>query len=84
MIQKYQSEKTSAERGRTSAEHPPSPFTLLCMESHHIAPANLTELWTALANSWQVIPVEHFQELDECMLRRKATVIKARGGPTRY
>ncbi|GFX86211.1 uncharacterized protein TNCV_2560931 [Trichonephila clavipes] len=45
---------------------------------------NLTELWAALANTWQVIPVERFQTLIESMLRRVAVVIKARGGSSRY
>ncbi|GFX02131.1 transposable element Tcb2 transposase [Trichonephila clavipes] len=31
------------------------------VNGHHTAPTNLTELWTALANIWQVIPV-----LDTC------------------
>ncbi|GFY23560.1 transposable element Tcb2 transposase [Trichonephila clavipes] len=48
------------------------------------APTNLTELWAALANIWQVILVECFHKLVEFMLRRVTAVIKARGGPTRY
>ncbi|GFW86545.1 uncharacterized protein TNCV_4333291 [Trichonephila clavipes] len=54
------------------------------MTGHHTAPTNLTELWTALVNIWQVIPVDRFQKLVESMPRRVAAVIKARGGPTRY
>ncbi|GFW23865.1 transposable element Tcb2 transposase [Trichonephila clavipes] len=55
-----------------------------CVKDHHTAPTNLTELWTALANIWQVNPVERFQKLVESIPRRVAAVIKARGGPTRY
>ena len=54
------------------------------MKGHHAAPRNLTEIWTALANIWQVIPREHFQKLVESMLHCVAPVIKVRGGPTRY
>ncbi|GFW15297.1 hypothetical protein TNCV_3740011 [Trichonephila clavipes] len=36
---------------------------------------NLTELWTALANIWQVIPVESFQKLVVSMPRRVVAVI---------
>ncbi|GFU89404.1 hypothetical protein TNCV_1783861 [Trichonephila clavipes] len=54
------------------------------MEGYHTAPASLTELWVALANIWQVISMERFQKLVESMLRRVATVIKARGSPTHY
>ncbi|GFW82428.1 transposable element Tcb2 transposase [Trichonephila clavipes] len=53
------------------------------VKGYHIAREDLTELWTALANIWQVIPVERFQKV-ESMPRRVAAVIKARGGPTRY
>ncbi|GFW16350.1 glycine receptor subunit alpha-3 [Trichonephila clavipes] len=35
------------------------------VKGHHTAPTNLTELWTALANIWQVIPVERFQNFVE-------------------
>ncbi|GFX01087.1 transposable element Tcb2 transposase [Trichonephila clavipes] len=49
------------------------------IKGHHTAPTNLTELGIALANIWQVIPVEHFQKLVESMPRRLA-----RGGPTHY
>ncbi|GFV00191.1 transposable element Tcb2 transposase [Trichonephila clavipes] len=54
------------------------------MKGHYTAPMNLTEYWTALANIWQVIPVERFQKLVKSMSRRVTAVIKARGGPTRY
>ncbi|GFT38684.1 transposable element Tcb2 transposase [Trichonephila clavipes] len=37
---------------------------------HHPAPTNLTELWTALVNIWQVIPLERFQKLVGSMLRQ--------------
>ncbi|GFT96954.1 transposable element Tcb2 transposase [Trichonephila clavipes] len=53
-------------------------------KDHYTAPTNLTELRTALANIWQVIPVERFQKLVESMFRHVAAVINARGGPTRY
>ncbi|GFX04374.1 hypothetical protein TNCV_3975211 [Trichonephila clavipes] len=66
----------------TIAQHSPSGFTSclgkraqklecrgLSVYGHHTAPTNLTELWTALANIWQVIPVERFQKLVESMLR---------------
>ncbi|GFW11538.1 transposable element Tcb2 transposase [Trichonephila clavipes] len=32
------------------------------VKDHHKAPTNLTELWTGLANIWQVIPMERFQK----------------------
>ncbi|GFX60675.1 transposable element Tcb2 transposase [Trichonephila clavipes] len=54
------------------------------VKCHHTAPKNITELWTALKNIWQAIPVERFQKLVESMPRPAATVIKVRGGPTRY
>ncbi|GFT85749.1 transposable element Tcb2 transposase [Trichonephila clavipes] len=54
------------------------------MKGHHTSPTNLTELWTALANIWQVILVERFQKLVESIPHRVAAVIKARGDPTRY
>ncbi|GFU01765.1 transposable element Tcb2 transposase [Trichonephila clavipes] len=54
------------------------------VKGHHTSPTNLPELWTALANIWQVIPVERFQKLVESMFRREVAVIKARGGTTRY
>ncbi|GFW91550.1 transposable element Tcb2 transposase [Trichonephila clavipes] len=47
------------------------------VKGHHTAPTNLTELWTALANIWQVIPTERFQKLVESMTSRVAAVIKA-------
>ncbi|GBN62542.1 hypothetical protein AVEN_141712-1 [Araneus ventricosus] len=37
------------------------------MKAHHTTPATLTELWTALADVWQAIPVEHFRKLVESM-----------------
>ncbi|GFY17857.1 hypothetical protein TNCV_1075921 [Trichonephila clavipes] len=42
------------------------------MKGHHTAPTNLIELWTALANIWQV------PKLVESMLHRVAVVIKDR------
>ncbi|GBO18416.1 Transposable element Tcb2 transposase [Araneus ventricosus] len=54
------------------------------VKAHHTTPATLTELWTALADIWQAIPVERFRKLVESMPRRVAAVIKARGGQTRY
>ncbi|GFX79354.1 hypothetical protein TNCV_4517431 [Trichonephila clavipes] len=50
----------------------------------HIAPTNLAELYTALANIWQVILIEWYQIFIESMPYGMAAVIKARGGPTRY
>ncbi|GFW81438.1 uncharacterized protein TNCV_377861 [Trichonephila clavipes] len=47
-------------------------------------PTNLTELWIALTNIWEVIPVERFQKIIESMPCPMADVIKARGGPTCY
>ncbi|GFV36001.1 transposable element Tcb2 transposase [Trichonephila clavipes] len=55
-----------------------------CVKGHHTAPTNLTELWTILANIWQVIPMERLRKLVQFMPRRMAAVIKARGGPTHY
>ncbi|GFY15781.1 transposable element Tcb2 transposase [Trichonephila clavipes] len=64
------------------------PFMLLCnphgVKGHHTAPKNLTELWTALANIWPVIPVERFQKLVEPVPRRVSAIIKASGVPTRF
>ncbi|GFU19032.1 transposable element Tc3 transposase [Trichonephila clavipes] len=54
------------------------------VKGHLTEPAKLTELCTALANIWQVIPVEPFEKLVESMLRRVAAVIKTREGPTCY
>ncbi|GBN10774.1 Transposable element Tcb2 transposase [Araneus ventricosus] len=54
------------------------------VKAHHTTPATLTELWTALADVWQAIPVERFRKLVEFIPRRMAAVIKARGGTTRY
>ncbi|GFX08308.1 hypothetical protein TNCV_3267971 [Trichonephila clavipes] len=54
------------------------------MKGHHTAPTNLTELWTALANIWQVIPVECFQKLVESMPHHVVPIIKATGGSTRH
>ncbi|GFV82147.1 transposable element Tcb2 transposase [Trichonephila clavipes] len=48
------------------------------LKGPHTVPTNLTELWIALANIWQGIPVERFQKLVESMPRCVATVIKAR------
>ncbi|GFT93128.1 transposable element Tcb2 transposase [Trichonephila clavipes] len=54
------------------------------VKGHHTPPTNFAEFWTALANIWQVIPMERFQKLVESMPRHVAAVIKARGGPTHY
>ncbi|GFV71946.1 transposable element Tcb2 transposase [Trichonephila clavipes] len=54
------------------------------VKGHHTSPTNLSELWTVLANIWQVIPMERFNKLVETMPHRVAAVIKARGGPSRY
>ncbi|GBL82417.1 hypothetical protein AVEN_24250-1 [Araneus ventricosus] len=54
------------------------------VKAHHTTPATLTELWTALADVWQAIPVERFRQLVEAMTRRMAAVFKAITGPTRY
>ncbi|GFX06493.1 transposable element Tcb2 transposase [Trichonephila clavipes] len=53
------------------------------VKGHQTAPTNLIELWTALANIWQIIPVKRFQKLAESISRHVAAVIKAREGPTR-
>ncbi|GFY27938.1 hypothetical protein TNCV_4562921 [Trichonephila clavipes] len=50
------------------------------VKGHRPAPTNHTELRTALANIWQVMPVERFQKLVESMCRRMEAIIKARGG----
>ncbi|GFT99496.1 uncharacterized protein TNCV_3239431 [Trichonephila clavipes] len=54
------------------------------VKGHPTASTNLTELRIALANIWQVIPVERFQKLVESTPRRVAAVFKARGSTTRY
>ncbi|GFU19050.1 uncharacterized protein TNCV_430841 [Trichonephila clavipes] len=51
------------------------------MVVHHTASENLTELCTALANIWQVIPVERFQKLGESMPRRVAAIIEGQRRP---
>ncbi|GFX71335.1 transposable element Tcb2 transposase [Trichonephila clavipes] len=56
----------------------------LGVKGHRTAPTNLTELWTALANIWQVILVESFQKLVEYMPRRVVAAIKVRGSSTCY
>ncbi|GFV27316.1 uncharacterized protein TNCV_3795111 [Trichonephila clavipes] len=53
------------------------------VKGQHAAPTSLIELWTALANTCQDIPVEYFQKLAEYMSCRVAAVIKARRGLTR-
>ncbi|GFW42802.1 uncharacterized protein TNCV_473921 [Trichonephila clavipes] len=62
----------------------PTSLKVICVKGYHTVPTNLTELWTTLANTWQVIPLERFQKLVESMLFRVSTVIKARRGPNRY
>ncbi|GFX81499.1 transposable element Tcb2 transposase [Trichonephila clavipes] len=54
------------------------------VKDHHTAPTNLTELWTALANIRQVIPMEHFQKIVESMPHCVVALIKARKSPFRY
>ncbi|GFT14069.1 hypothetical protein TNCV_3641531 [Trichonephila clavipes] len=54
------------------------------VKSHHTEPTNLTELYTALANIWQIILVERFKKLVESMSHLAAAVFKARAGPTCY
>ncbi|GFW80487.1 transposable element Tcb2 transposase [Trichonephila clavipes] len=54
------------------------------MKSHHTAPTNLTELWTALVIIWQVIPVKRFERLFESIPCHVVPVIKVRRGPTCY
>ncbi|GFS95290.1 DDE_3 domain-containing protein [Trichonephila clavipes] len=46
------------------------------VNSHHTAPTNLTELLTALAYIWQVIPVIRFQKLGKSIPRRVSAIIK--------
>ncbi|GFX13404.1 transposable element Tcb2 transposase [Trichonephila clavipes] len=53
------------------------------VKGHHTGLIYLSELWTALANIWLVIPVERFQKRVESMPRHLAAVIKAIGGPNR-
>ena len=52
------------------------------MKGHHTAPTNLSELWAALGNIFQVITLERFQKLVKSVPRRVAAVIEARGGQT--
>nr|KAF6387375.1 hypothetical protein mMyoMyo1_007881 [Myotis myotis] len=47
-------------------------------------PSNLTELDSAIHQAWCQIPRITFQHLVESMPRRIATVLKAKGGPTKY
>ncbi|GBM64932.1 hypothetical protein AVEN_66124-1 [Araneus ventricosus] len=53
------------------------------VKAYHATPVILTELWTALADVWQAIPVESFRKLVS-IPHRVAVVIKARGGPTHF
>ncbi|GFW84748.1 hypothetical protein TNCV_1814781 [Trichonephila clavipes] len=50
------------------------------VKNHHTALTNLTELWAALANILQVIPLDRFQKYGES----RTDIIRDRGGPTRY
>ncbi|GFW49025.1 hypothetical protein TNCV_3902231 [Trichonephila clavipes] len=60
-----------------------SPCCLLAgVKGHNTATMILMELWTALANIWQVISVELYQKLIESIPRRVTAFIKARGGST--
>ncbi|GFU95329.1 hypothetical protein TNCV_4309281 [Trichonephila clavipes] len=43
------------------------------VKCHNTAPTNRNELWIALANIWQVIPMEPFQKLVVFMPRRVAS-----------
>ncbi|GFY04096.1 DDE_3 domain-containing protein [Trichonephila clavipes] len=54
------------------------------VKNHPTPPPILTELWTDLANIWQVIHVERFQKLVETMPRRVAAVTNSTGDPTLY
>jgi transposase len=47
-------------------------------------PTSLTALATALQEEWAAIPPETFRHLVESLLGTIRTVIKAKGGPTRY
>ncbi|GFX83456.1 transposable element Tcb2 transposase [Trichonephila clavipes] len=40
------------------------------IKGYHTAPKNFTELWTALANIGQVLPVKRFQKFVKSMSRR--------------
>ncbi|GFU64923.1 transposable element Tcb2 transposase [Trichonephila clavipes] len=48
------------------------------LKGHHTAPTSLKELWTALTNISQVIPLEPFQKMVKSMPRCVASVIKRR------
>ncbi|GFT19618.1 transposable element Tcb2 transposase [Trichonephila clavipes] len=52
-------------------------------KGEYTSPMNLSELWIAVANIWQVIPVERFQKLAESTPLRVTAVIKDRQGSTR-
>lgn len=47
-------------------------------------PRTLSELWTALQDSWCQLDPALLQTLIESMPRRVAALLRARGGPTRY
>lgn len=56
---------------------------------HHIRarfplPHNLEELWGALQEEWAKLDINYIRRLYESMPRRVATLIKAKGGYTRY
>nr|KAF6387391.1 hypothetical protein mMyoMyo1_007893 [Myotis myotis] len=49
-----------------------------------LQPSDLTELDSAIHQAWCQIPLITFQHLVESMPRRITTVLKAKGGPTKY
>ena len=47
-------------------------------------PRSVNELWPAVKNAWDAFPVARVTNLIESMPRRCGTVIKAKGGTTKY
>lgn len=54
------------------------------MKANYPTSATLTELWTALADLWQAMSMEHYRKLFESTPRRVAVIINTRRGPNRY
>ena len=49
-----------------------------------MTPAGIMELWERVQGEWEKIGVEECQKLMESLPRRMDTVIKAKGGYTKY
>lgn len=54
------------------------------VKAHHTRPVVIPEVCIALANVWQVIPMEFFHKLVESMPCCVAAIIHAKGNQTHY